>query len=362
MSAPRVVAFYLPQFHPIPENDEWWGAGFTEWFNVVTARPLYGDHDQPKLPADLGFYDLRTEETRMAQADLAREYGVDAFCYYHYWFGGRRLLSRPFDDVLRTGRPRLSFCLCWANENWTRRWNGDERGVLMRQRYSKEDDEAHIRHLVPALRDPRYLRVDGRPVLTVYRTSHLPDASQTAARWRRIAAEEGIADLFLCKVEGFREEEGDPRHRGFDASIDFTPNRHVLRARRSSRIVRYARRTVGFDAGARYLRFEYRDVVREALSRPAAPYPRIPCVFPAWDNTARRGRGATIVGGSTPDLYRQWLEHALEVTPVLPGGDRLVFVNAWNEWAEGAFLEPSRRWGRQYLEAHRAATSSGERT
>lgn len=358
MSAVKAVAFYLPQFHPIPENDEWWGPGFTEWFNVVDARPLFRGHDQPKLPADLGFYDLRTRETRSAQVDLAREYGVDAFCYYHYWFNGRQLLDRPFHDVVASGEPDFPFLLCWANENWTRRWDGDDRHVLMRQRYSDEDDVRHLRALAAALRDNRYLRVGDRPIFLVYRASLLPNVRRTIARWRRLAHEEGVGELFLCRVESFREEEGDPRPDGFDASVDFTPNRHVLRAPHLTRIMRYGRRRLGTDVGSQLFRFEYGDVVARALSRPPASYPRIPCVFPAWDNTPRRRRGATVISGSTPDLYRQWLQHAIATSPILSDGERLVFVNAWNEWAEGAILEPSRRWGRAYLAAHRAATET----
>src|SRR5579871_1642275 len=161
--AARVFAFYLPQFHPIPENDAWWGNGFTEWTNVARSKPLFRGHYQPQLPADLGFYDLRLSETRQAQADLAREHGIFGFCYYHYWFSGRRVLQRPFDEVLTSGQPDFPFCLCWANENWTRSWDGRSSEVLMEQRYSDEDDLAHIRALAPALRDPRYIRIDGKP-------------------------------------------------------------------------------------------------------------------------------------------------------------------------------------------------------
>src|ERR1700682_5554230 len=180
----KLISMYLPQFHPIPENDEWWGTGFTEWANVTKARPKYRKHYQPHLPSDLGFYDLRLSETREAQAELAKRYGIHGFCYYHYWFNGKRLLERPFTEVLASGNPDFPFCLCWANENWTRRWDGREQETLLRQRYSPEDDRAHIRALLPAFEDARYIRVEGKPFFVVYRTGHMPDPRRTAEIWR----------------------------------------------------------------------------------------------------------------------------------------------------------------------------------
>src|SRR2546422_3290767 len=191
----RVVAFYLPQFHPIPENDQVWGKGFTEWSNVVKTRPLFPGHYQPHLPADLGFYDLRLPEVREAQAGLAHAYGVSGFCYYHYWFNGRRLLHRPFDEVLRSGSPNFQFCLCWANENWTRRWDGGDHNVFVAQKHSLEDDERHIDHLISAFSDKRYIKIHGRPLLLVYRTGQLPAPAETAALWRRRVEAAGFPGL-----------------------------------------------------------------------------------------------------------------------------------------------------------------------
>ena len=214
----RSIAFYLPQFHPIPENDEWWGEGFTEWTNVRRARPLFPGHHQPELPGPLGFYDLRDSNVRDAQADLARSHGIDAFCYYHYWFGGRRLLERPFDEVLASGRPDLPFCLCWANEPWTRAWDGSDRKVLVHQDYSEDDDRRHISWLIEAFKDERYVRVDGKPLFLVYRADAMPDPAGTTRLWRDMADRAGLPGLFLCRVES-RHEGGDPAAVGFDASV-----------------------------------------------------------------------------------------------------------------------------------------------
>jgi lipopolysaccharide biosynthesis protein len=219
---PKLIAFYLPQFHPIPENDAWWGRGFTEWHNVTRARPTFRGHVQPRLPTELGFYDLRLGEVQEAQAALAREHGIHAFCYYYYWFGGRRLLQGPLDRVLASGRPDFPFCICWANENWTRRWDGLDSEVLVAQEHSPENEDRFLHDVLPILRDPRYVRVAGRPVLLVYRVNMLPEAERTAARWRRIAEAEGVGGLELWAVQSFGIE--DPRPFGFDAAVEFPPH------------------------------------------------------------------------------------------------------------------------------------------
>jgi hypothetical protein len=349
----RFISFYLPQFHPIPENDAWWGAGFTEWTNVVRARPRFTGHHQPHLPADLGFYDLRLPETRQAQADLATQHGVQGFCYYHYWFEGRRLLERPFEEVRRLGEPSLPFCLCWANEDWTRRWDGSAGTMLMRQTYSREDDLRHIRSLLPAFSDPRYIRVDGRPLFLVYRASRLPEPQRTTDLWREEARRSGIHDLFLCRVESFVDERCDPRALGFDAAVEFAPDWSVVRRPAPQRLAGLAARRLGIRRvrgriGGGDIRLDYATLVERMLAKPTPEYVRFPCVTPSWDNSARRSQGAVIVSGSSPAAYEDWLRHASERP-----GSRLVFVNAWNEWAEGCHLEPCQRWGREYLSAHR---------
>ena len=349
---PALIAFYLPQFHPTPENDAWWGTGFTEWTNVTKATPQFRGHVQPRLPADLGFYDLRLPEVREAQAALARDHGVHGFCYYHYWFNGRRLLSTPFDAVRRSGAPDMPFCLCWANESWTRAWDGGSRQVLVEQTYDAADDRAHIAWLADAFRDPRYIRIEGRPLFLVYRAEQLPDALATTRVWREEARRLGVGELYLMKVDSFADRT-PPEALGFDAAVEFQPD--------MTRMVASVEGTEAWVAAhgddarqSGHTVYEYAEIVRRMTSD-AGPYPRVPCVVPGWDNTARRARGATIVHGATPTLYAEWLRHAVARAASQPGVPRLVFVNAWNEWAEGAYLEPDRRWGRAFLEATRDA-------
>ncbi|MFL5963669.1 MAG: glycoside hydrolase family 99-like domain-containing protein [Gaiellaceae bacterium] len=360
MSTPRAIAFYLPQFHPIPENDGWWGRGFTEWTNVAKARPLFAGHEQPHLPTDLGFYDLRLPEVRAAQADMAREAGIFGFCYYHYWFGGRRLLERPFDEVLASGEPQFPFCLCWANEPWTRAWDGASGETLMEQVYSPEDDCAHIQWLLRAFRDPRYIRVEGKPLFLVYRASELPDPLRTTATWRREAETAGIGEIFLARVESFRSERGDPAAIGFDAAVEFQPNALSLPRPERSQLPWSIARRLGLSdrVYADWLIVEYDDVADLALKQPTPDYRRFPCVTPRWDNSPRRRSGGWIVRGSTPERYREWLEEAAARRP--KDGDQLVFINAWNEWGEGNHLEPCASWGRAYLEATRLAFGAAD--
>lgn len=341
---PRSIALYLPQFHPIPENDRWWGPGFTEWTNVVQARPRFDGHEQPHLPADLGFTDLRLPDTRAAQARLAADHGVDAFCYYHYWFGRRRLLERPFGEVLASGEPDHSFALCWANEDWRANWDGRSGHVLMPQRYSPDDDDAHIAWLLEAFADPRYVRVDGRPLFAVYRAASLPDPVATTQRWRAAARAAGLGELLLCRVESFPEDRVDPRPLGFDASIEFQPDWTALESVEAAAVTEFGD-TV----------HDYRSLVAAMVAKPEVPWRRYPCVTPQWDNTARRPRDAFIVAGATPARYEAWLRQVAELEAeraARAGEEPVVFVNAWNEWAEGAHLEPCLRWGRQFLEAH----------
>jgi hypothetical protein len=349
----RVLSFYLPQFHPIPENDEWWGRGFTEWRTVSRARPLFRGHDQPHVPADLGFYDLRDPDARDAQATLARDYGIHGFCYYHYWFNGRRLLGRPLDEVLATGRPDFPFCLCWANEDWTRVWDGRSGEILIRHEYSEEDDRRHIQWLGTVMRDDRYIRIGDRPLLLVYRATLLPDPLRTTNLWREEAERMGLGELFLCRVESFASEHGDPTSLGFDASIEFQPDWTQLGRPLHRGMFWSALRTLRLSSRAYQTHriHDYGSVLRRMLEKSEPAYRRFPCVTPSWDNTPRREVDAVILKNSTPELYAEWLGAIVRKAAVAPPEEALVFVNAWNEWGEGSHLEPSQRWGRAYLEA-----------
>lgn len=362
---PRLIAFYLPQFHPIPENDLWWGAGFTEWKTAAAGQPLFRGHYQPHLPSELGCYDLRQPEIRMAQTTLAASYGIDAFCYYHYWFEGKRLLERPFQEVLDSGRPDFPFCLCWANEPWTRRYDGRSREVLMPQTYSERDDLEHVRWLSCAFLDPRYVRVDGKPIFLVYRERSLPSPAHTVETWREEAGRLGVGELLICAVESnFREERtGDPTQYGFDAAVEFQPDTYAPTAFSSLRMaltycgaLNVARCTLRFSQ----LR-SYAHLAATALGKESRKYRRFPCVTPCWDNAARRQRGgALIYAGSTPSLYEHWLRTVCE-REILNGSTGLVFINAWNEWGEGCHLEPDQRHGRAYLEATLRAKENASR-
>ncbi|HTF65025.1 MAG TPA: glycoside hydrolase family 99-like domain-containing protein [Edaphobacter sp.] len=367
---PRLIAFYLPQFYPTPYNDDWWGKGFTEWTNVVQGRPHFKGHYQPHLPADLGFYDLRLPEAREAQAALAKAYGVHGFCYYHYWFNGKRILERPLNEVLASGSPALPFCVCWANEAWTRTWKGHQDKVLMQQSYSPEDDIAHIRHLLPTLSDQRYIKIDGKPLVLIYRIELLPNPQATADIWRREAEKWGLPGLFLLNVESnYVPGSTSPSAVGFDAAVRFQPN---FTAPNISEIKGMAGKTIkerypGLHRLVKQLKpqskrdniYDYVDLYRRWRDTPPQLERHFECVTPMWDNSARRYRGATIVRNSTPELYEQWLREAVNRSTPDSTQERTVFINAWNEWAEGCHLEPCHQWGHQYLEATRRVYSGG---
>jgi lipopolysaccharide biosynthesis protein len=351
----RLIAFYLPQYHPIPENDLWWGKGFTEWTNVSRARPLFRGHYQPHVPADMGFYDLRLGDTREQQAELARQYGIYGFCYYYYWFGGRRLLERPLDDLLRTKRPDFPFCVCWANEPWSRNWDGNPAEVLMPQQHTPESDGRFILDLLPVLEDARYIRINGRPLLLIYRTELFPDIARTALTWREVALRRGI-DLYLCRVESFSACAPADIH--FDASCEFPPNFVGVNPEHSPQIDFSAETTSSF-AGRIY---DYEKLVRLLSVRAHPPYRRFHGATPAWDNTARSGNRATVFLNSSPDLFRHMLTTAIRKTEDrFQGDERIVFINAWNEWAEGCHLEPDLRYGRAFLEACLTALAGAPR-
>ncbi|HEX8420299.1 MAG TPA: glycoside hydrolase family 99-like domain-containing protein [Sphingomonas sp.] len=365
------VAFYLPQFHPIPENDKWWGPGFTEWTNVARARPRFRGHYQPHVPGELGYYDLRLAETREQQAALAKEHRVDAFAYYHYWFNGRQLLERPLDEVLRTKSPDHKFLVAWANENWTRTWDGQERSVLMQQSYEDYDPDAHVAWLAPAFADPRYVRVAGKPVWLIYTASDLPDPGATVAAWRSAAKRRGIDDLYICAILARRPLSTDQAlSAGFDAVVEFAPqfyphqrnwrNRLTLPARAWNKLVASK---IGRGNIDHFNIYDYDKVVADGVRKKSDDHIRVhPCVAPGWDNSPRRPTTGLVCQNDDPALYGRWLESAVRRAQANPPGEQLVFINAWNEWGEGCHLEPDLRHGRAWLEATRDAVERAERT
>ncbi len=325
------------------------GAGLHGVDERRKAAPRFDGHLQPHLQADLGFYDLRVPELREEQAKLARDAGIEGFCYWHYWFNGKRLLDLPLDEMLRTGRPDFPFCLAWANENWTRRWDGHDQEVLQAQTYGGEaDDRAHFQYLLRAFRDPRHIRVEGKPLFLVYRPAGLPDAARTTALWKRLAAEAGLPGLFLMAIRtGFDRHTAEQQSEGFDAVLRFQPGFSAAMIQGADHrflpdlvVLRYA------DA-ARAMERESADVERDERLYAT--------VVPGWDNTPRRRTNAVVLHGRTPEAYLSWLRKEIDRVQNRDHDHRLVFLNAWNEWAEGNHLEPDQESGHAYLEATRRA-------
>jgi Glycosyltransferase WbsX len=350
VTAARAIALYLPQFHPIPENDEWWGKGFTEWTNTAKAKPLFRGHYQPHIPADLGFYDLRVPETREAQAVLARRYGIEGFCYYHYWFGGRQILERPFNEVLASGAPDLPFCLCWANQTWSGIWYGAPDRILIEQTYpGRADHEAHFRALLPAFTDPRYIRVEGSPIFLIWRPGDLPDAAGTIALWRAMAADAGLGGLHIAGMSA--EAAWNPADDGFDAKVDLMRIDPPWVSRRQP--IRWAHNKLeiwwerwrGLPTMVSYPALA--DSQKWVATAGDASYPLL---IHAWDNTPRSGRNGIVVNGATPELFRQLLDEAIHLLGNRPQERRLLFLKSWNEWAEGNHLEPDLKFGTRFLQ------------
>lgn len=345
----------------------------------MSARPRFLGHYQPHIPADLGFYDLRLEEVRIAQAKLAAEYGIYGFCYYHYWFNGRRVLERPVDDILKSQVPDFPFMLCWANENWTRSWDGSQHSVLLRQNYSDDDHRRHAEHLMAYFTDTRYIRIDGKPVFAVYKDSEIPDTNRMCDIFQNVASENGM-ELYLCRFErriGTRPQE--PLELGFNAGIEFQPlsksYNHFVESRHST-LKQLAEKAIRRVFGQRlaHLRnrqllskifrpdefINYEDFVDHDIDQKTADYLCYPGVCPGWDNSPRRTKsGATIFWGSTPELFEKWVRG--KVANFIPPSkeEDLLFINAWNEWAEGNHLEPCIKYGHQYLQAFHQGVELG---
>jgi hypothetical protein len=347
MKNPRIIAYYLPQFHPVPENDEWWGKGFTEWTNVGKAKPLFPGHYQPRVPADLGYYDLRVPETREYQATLARKAGIEGFCYWHYWFGnGRRLLERPFDEVLRSGKPEYPFCLSWANESWKGFAYGvQDRNTLIEQLYCGVDDyKNHFYTVLPALRDRRYITVDDKPLFVIYNPFGSSEISVFIATWRRLAKENGLPGIFFVghcldrnKVEILSGMDLDAvnivlldeyfRHRNFfQRAIGFFSRKLF----RMPYIVSYKKASKYF--------FDVDINKNENI---------ISTIISGWDHSPRSGRNGVVMTRYTPELFR---DHAEYVVKHANNNCNMIFLKSWNEWAEGNYMEPDLKWGREFLD------------
>jgi len=350
----KPIAIYLPQFHPIPENDEWWGKGFTEWTNVTKARPRFKGHYQPHLPSDLGFYDLRLEESRLAQESLAKEYGIYGFCYYHYWFNGKKMLQEPIERKLKNSKEDFPFMLCWANENWTRAWDGQDKEVLMLQDYNDDDDIKHMTYLCDTFfNDPRYIRHEGKPVFIVYRPKLFKNLNKTLETWRSIAKEKGIGELHLGYMQSFDYFE-DPQILGFDFAVEFQPKFDIILNSENKLIKKILKIRNKFKSKKKiseedkiidFKKFTENQIKKEFKTNVS------PSLTPMWDNSARRKTNAYIFKNSTPAIYGNWLSHIIKNYPWNKNSEKFLFINAWNEWAEGNHLEPCQKWGMKYLEA-----------
>lgn len=378
----RVIAYYLPQFHPIAENDEAWGPGFTEWTNVAKAKPLFRGHYQPRIPADLGFYDLRLPEVREQQAQLAREAGIEGFCYYHYWMGnGKLLLQRPFQEVLQSGKPDFPFCLCWANHEWTTKtWrNGGKERMIAPMVYGGDDDyTAHFNYVLPAFRDQRYITVDGKPIFSIYDPYHFKEVSRFMELWRRLASEHGLPGIhFTAMISNTttvrRKDDGtlervvpnlqsservyhDILALGFDSITSYGKSRGEMMALGKYRriITRYLHNHLSFLP---VMRYHYPKTVANFFAPEDSWENVFPTVIPQWDRTPRVGSMDGIYTNATPEHFRKHLEDAVGIVSNKQPEHRLVFLKSWNEWAEGNYVEPDEKFGHQYLEAIRAALS-----
>jgi tetratricopeptide (TPR) repeat protein len=345
---PKIIAFYLPQYHPVKENDEWWGEGFTEWINVKKAKPNFVGHDQPRVPENQHYYDLSDPQVQRNQAKIAKEFGITAFCYYLYWFDGRRILELPLDQMLADKSIDHEFCVCWANENWTRTWDGKASDILLEQVHSDDSDRRFIHDNMKYLRDPRYMRVDGKLVLLVYRVDLIPNCRETAEIWREEVRKAGLGELHLCAVQFYGIT--DPAPWGFDAAVEFPPHGWLVQENLPDHKLKMLNKNFKGQI------FDYGKAVDWALSKSIPDYRWYRGVFPGWDNTARRQDTSHIFADSSHIKFEYWLTEVLRQTVTMaPPEHQVVFVNAWNEWGEGAHLEPDDKNGQLNLMALNSA-------
>jgi lipopolysaccharide biosynthesis protein len=337
----KPIAIYLPQFHAIPENDKAWGKGFTEWTNVKKAKPLFDGHYQPHIPhEDVGYYDLTDPEVLVRQAAMAKEFGIHGFAYYHYWFNGKRLLETPLDNMLKTGTPDFPFLYIWANENWSKRWDGHDNEIIIKQDHSIEDDLNHIQFLCKnVFSDKRYITIDGKPVFMVYRTELLPNINETARIWRNEAKKHGFKDLYLVRVDNLVKNI-NPLEIGFDAVLEFAPDWNSVDISKSKS-----------DYLSNYVN-DYSSTVLNMLMKNDCEYPWFRCVFPGWDNSARKSFNAIIYKNNSSEIFRHFVYRTAEYTKKHFNEDsQFLFINAWNEWGEGCHIEPDEENGYTFLQS-----------
>ncbi|MFZ4522235.1 MAG: glycoside hydrolase family 99-like domain-containing protein [Bacteroidales bacterium] len=349
----NLLAFYLPQYHPIPENDAWWGKGFTEWTNTARAKPLFPGHFQPNLPADLGYYDLRLPEVREAQASMAKDAGIGGFIYWHYWFGnGKQLLERPFNEVVESGKPDFPFCLAWANQSWTGIWHGLSDKTLIEQTYpGKEDHINHFHSLLKAFGDPRYLKLDNKPVFFIYMPALFPNIREFTDLWNELAVKHGFNGIYFI---GVNHTDWDYRKDGFNEVTVYMPGHYVDTYQKN--IFRSLKNSFKRHILSRYpMVIEYENILKAYRFDHFANRDFIPCVLPNWDNTPRSKNNGMVFHRSTPALFKAHLKDALQFVQNNHRAHNILIIKSWNEWAEGNYLEPDMRWGHQYLRAVKEA-------
>lgn len=354
---PRVIAFYLPQYHPIRENDVWWGKGFTEWTNAARARPLFPGHRQPHIPSDLGFYDLRYPEIKEEQAELARQAGIEAFCYYHYWFGDyEQIMEKPFNDVLNSGKPNFPFCLCWANHSFYKKnWDSKAKNVLLvEQRYlGREDDINHFKSLLPAFKDPRYLKVNGKCFFFVYDPLSIPNVADFLKLWRNLAKENNINGFYFVCSDFESRNKDYLLSLGFDAicNADVLNIHHHL-SLFSKCLLYVVRNWLKFPTV-----FSYKKAIRYMISEDSKENNVIPTIAPNWDHTPRSGGKGIVLHNSRPEYFEKLAKKAVDVVKNKPIEEQIIMLKSWNEWGEGNYMEPDLEFGHGYINALRDAVS-----
>lgn len=343
----RIIAAYLPQYYPTPENDAWWGKGFTEWTNVGKAKPLFKGHYQPHVPADLGYYDLRVPETRKAQADMARKYGIEGFCYWHYWFGnGKKLLDRPFNEVLQSGEPDYPFCLAWANTSWQGiDYGATGRKILIKQEYPGLDDyERHFYEILPAFLDHRYIRVNNKPFFLIFAPNELPDQKQFINLWQSLAMKNGLEGIhFVAQTDNITAI-NQLIDVGFD-SVNLIRLSHPVKYGRST-LEKIKRKTFG-----ELLKYNYNEAIKLFTGPEDYLDTVIPSIFPNWDHTPRSGNKGYVLVDSTPEAFKKHIEIVLKSVANKPTENKIIYLKSWNEWAEGNYMEPDLIFGHGYLQA-----------